>query len=231
MSTALILVGFTVFVLGLIALIRGRLGWARISTRKTAGLVMAAAFAVLLTGGALSPKPTPAATVRHVAPTTTPTPASTSTRAETTPPSTPPPTTPAPTSQSPVQAAPVQTTTTVALPTTQTVAQTTQTTQAVPAPAVVPRQVPTTPPAAPPAPPAATIAPPAPPPAAAGGGGGGGSCGPDSYLNSSGVCVPDPVAAPTAPPGATAHCRDGTYSFSQHRSGTCSGHGGVAAFL
>jgi len=228
MSTALILVGFTVFVLGLIALIRGRLGWARISTRKTAGLVMAAAFAVLLTGGALSPTPTPtpAATVRHVAPTTTPTPAPTSTRAETTPPSTPPPTTPAPTSQSPVQAAPVQTTTTVALPTTQTVAPTPQTTQAVPAPAIVPRQAAPTPP---PAPPAATIAPPAPPPPPAGGGGG--SCGPDSYLNSSGVCVPDPVAAPTAPPGATAHCRDGTYSFSQHRSGTCSGHGGVAAFL
>ena len=45
MSTALILVGSTVFVLGLIALIRGRIDWARISTRKTAGLVMAAAFA------------------------------------------------------------------------------------------------------------------------------------------------------------------------------------------
>ncbi|MBN3726650.1 DUF3761 domain-containing protein [Burkholderia sp. Ac-20379] len=30
------------------------------------------------------------------------------------------------------------------------------------------------------------------------------------------------------PAGATAHCRDGTYSFSRHRSGTCSRHGGVA---
>jgi len=212
MSTALIMVGFTIFVLGLIALIRGRLGWARISTRKTAGLVMAAAFAVLLTGGALAPTPTPAATVRHVAPTTTPTSAPTSTPPTTTT------STPSPTSQTPVQAAPVQTTTTV-LPTTQAVAQTTP---VVPAPAVVPRQAATTPP---PAPPASTIAPPAPPPD------GGGSCGADSYLNSSGVCVPDPVAAPAAPPRATAHCRDGTYSFSQHRSGTCSGHGGVAAFL
>src|SRR3989449_5751163 len=36
----------------------------------------------------------------------------------------------------------------------------------------------------------------------------------------------------TSPPtGATARCRDGTYSFSRHRSGTCSHHGGVAAWL
>ncbi len=39
-------------------------------------------------------------------------------------------------------------------------------------------------------------------------------------------------AAPSAPPpGATAVCRDGTYSFSQHHSGTCSHHGGVAKWL
>ncbi len=36
-------------------------------------------------------------------------------------------------------------------------------------------------------------------------------------------------AAP--PPGATALCRDGTYSFSQTHSGTCSHHGGVAQWL
>jgi len=30
------------------------------------------------------------------------------------------------------------------------------------------------------------------------------------------------------PNGATAKCRDNTYSFSAHRSGTCSRHGGVA---
>ena len=35
----------------------------------------------------------------------------------------------------------------------------------------------------------------------------------------------------SAPPGATARCRDGTYSFSQHHSGTCSHHGGVAKWL
>jgi len=38
-------------------------------------------------------------------------------------------------------------------------------------------------------------------------------------------------ASTSAPPGATARCRDGTYSFSQHHSGTCSHHGGVAVWL
>src|SRR6516165_9521717 len=38
-------------------------------------------------------------------------------------------------------------------------------------------------------------------------------------------------ASSTPPPGATALCRDGTYSFSRHRSGTCSHHGGVARWL
>lgn len=40
-----------------------------------------------------------------------------------------------------------------------------------------------------------------------------------------------PVRARTAPAGATARCRDGTYSFSQNRRGTCSHHGGVAEWL
>lgn len=38
-------------------------------------------------------------------------------------------------------------------------------------------------------------------------------------------------ASSAAPVGATAQCRDGTYSYSQHRSGTCSDHGGVATWL
>jgi uncharacterized protein DUF3761 len=41
---------------------------------------------------------------------------------------------------------------------------------------------------------------------------------------------PPPPPAPTseaAPAGATAICNDGTYSYSQHHSGTCSHHGGV----
>jgi Protein of unknown function (DUF3761) len=33
------------------------------------------------------------------------------------------------------------------------------------------------------------------------------------------------------PAGATAECRDGSYSFSQHRRGTCSHHGGVSRWL
>ena len=48
------------------------------------------------------------------------------------------------------------------------------------------------------------------------------------YKNSSGKCVKRPVTSPSKPKGATAKCKDGTYSFSQHRSGTCSGHRGVA---
>ena len=41
-----------------------------------------------------------------------------------------------------------------------------------------------------------------------------------------------PQAAPELPYGAaTAICRDGTLSYSQHRQGTCSWHGGVATWL
>lgn len=48
------------------------------------------------------------------------------------------------------------------------------------------------------------------------------------YENSSGNCVHRPSSSPR---GATAQCRDRTYSYSQHRSGTCSGHGGVYRWL
>jgi hypothetical protein len=53
------------------------------------------------------------------------------------------------------------------------------------------------------------------------------------YINSSGHCVhrPEAVTRSSAPAGATAQCKDGDYSFSQHRTGTCSGHGGVANWL
>ncbi len=56
-------------------------------------------------------------------------------------------------------------------------------------------------------------------------------CEGDYYVNSNGQCVHRPVTAPGPPTGATAQCRDGTYSFSQHRQGTCSSHGGVARWL
>ena len=53
-------------------------------------------------------------------------------------------------------------------------------------------------------------------------------CGADYYRNSDGNCVHRPSADPA---GATAKCKDGTYSYSQHRQGTCSGHGGVLVWL
>jgi|SRR5579859_4505282 len=58
-------------------------------------------------------------------------------------------------------------------------------------------------------------------------------CGAVYYVNSSGVCVHRPVKSQGSggPAGATAQCRDGSYSFSQHRRGTCSHHGGVAKWL
>jgi hypothetical protein len=59
----------------------------------------------------------------------------------------------------------------------------------------------------------------------------GGSCPSGYYRNSSGHCVHRPVTTPSAPPGATAQCVDGTYSFSEHASGTCSHHGGVARWI
>lgn len=45
------------------------------------------------------------------------------------------------------------------------------------------------------------------------------------------VSVSAAAALAAPPPGATAQCRDGTYSYSQHRSGTCSYHGGVAVWV
>jgi hypothetical protein len=67
-------------------------------------------------------------------------------------------------------------------------------------------------------------------------------CGAGYYENSDGQCIRDPSSglppggAPGLvgggpPPGATAICRDGDYSFSTHHSGTCSGHGGVKQWL
>ncbi len=51
------------------------------------------------------------------------------------------------------------------------------------------------------------------------------------YTNVDGNTVHSPAYSNSVPSGASAQCRDGTYSFSQHRSGTCSGHGGVARWL
>jgi len=53
------------------------------------------------------------------------------------------------------------------------------------------------------------------------------------YTNVSGNTVHSPAYTidDNVPAGASAQCRDGTYSFSQHHSGTCSHHGGVARWL
>jgi resuscitation-promoting factor RpfB len=52
-----------------------------------------------------------------------------------------------------------------------------------------------------------------------------------TYVNSQGQRVPRPENCSAPPKGATAQCRDGSYSFSQSRRGTCSHHGGVAKWL
>lgn len=45
------------------------------------------------------------------------------------------------------------------------------------------------------------------------------------------VSAASTLSAQTTPAGATAVCRDSTYSFSAHRRGTCSHHGGVARWV
>jgi hypothetical protein len=45
------------------------------------------------------------------------------------------------------------------------------------------------------------------------------------------VAVAPQPTTPSAPAGATAICNDGTFSYSKHRSGTCSHHGGVAVWF
>src|ERR1700758_1423754 len=52
-----------------------------------------------------------------------------------------------------------------------------------------------------------------------------------TYVNSKGQTVKRPENCSAAPQGATAQCRDGTYSFSRSRRGTCSHHGGVTKWL
>jgi hypothetical protein len=53
------------------------------------------------------------------------------------------------------------------------------------------------------------------------------------YRNVDGVVVHAPAHTDTGatPAGASAQCRDGSFSFSAHRRGTCSHHGGVARWL
>lgn len=52
-----------------------------------------------------------------------------------------------------------------------------------------------------------------------------------TYVNKQGQTVERPETCSGPPTGATAQCRDGSYSFSRSRSGTCSHHGGVSKWL
>src|SRR5262249_51919687 len=52
-----------------------------------------------------------------------------------------------------------------------------------------------------------------------------------TYVNPQGQSVKRPEDCSAAPQGATAQCRDGSYSFSTNRRGTCSHHRGVAKWL
>ncbi len=54
----------------------------------------------------------------------------------------------------------------------------------------------------------------------------------DSYVNKFGKQVHSPAHSKHGTPhAASAKCRDGTYSFSKHHSGTCSRHKGVDEWL
>jgi hypothetical protein len=55
--------------------------------------------------------------------------------------------------------------------------------------------------------------------------------GSDYYTNVNGHSVHRPMASQSRPSGATARCRDSTWSFSENHRGTCSHHGGVASWL
>jgi hypothetical protein len=55
--------------------------------------------------------------------------------------------------------------------------------------------------------------------------------GPDYYTSRSGHEVHRPEGYTEEATGATERCRDGSWSFSEHRSGTRSHHGGVARWL
>jgi hypothetical protein len=120
--------------------------------------------------------------------------------------------TPPATTVRPTSTAPATAPTTTALPTPTTT---------VPAPATTGAN-----PMRPGAPPIPTTARPAPPPPAATP-----TCANGSYVNADGNAVCRPQSGPVAPPGATARCKDGTWSSSQNRRGTCSSHGGVAEWL
>ena len=56
------------------------------------------------------------------------------------------------------------------------------------------------------------------------------ACNHGSYVNSSGRTVHSPSCGGAGEGTPHAVCRDGSISYSEHRLGTCSRHGGVASW-
>ena len=54
---------------------------------------------------------------------------------------------------------------------------------------------------------------------------------PQPVGNTAETAAKAPVVAGAMPAGATAKCKDGSFSMAAHHSGACSHHGGVATFL
>jgi len=96
LAVVVILLALALLVMAVLGLVRGRVGWLRIRSRRQAALALAGSFALLIAGGALAPavpKPRPAAgsALPRAAPTSQPVPtppATTTSRAQTLPPST-----------------------------------------------------------------------------------------------------------------------------------------------
>ncbi len=72
MGAVLVLLGFAALIISLVALVKGRLGWARIQDRRTGAKVLGGSLAALLVGGLLTPASatSPAVPASSVPPTT-----------------------------------------------------------------------------------------------------------------------------------------------------------------
>jgi len=53
----------------------------------------------------------------------------------------------------------------------------------------------------------------------------------DYYINVNGHRVHRPMHADSFPDGAAGECKDGSFTFSEHKRGACSGHGGVRSWV
>lgn len=219
MGAVLVLVAVFLIGVAIAGLIRGRLPWTRvIATRRDAVVALVVGFALFALGGALLPAETeqePAAAVAAPGPSSTvaaPIPSSV--------PSASPSSTPSP------SVTPTATTTPSAAPTTASPLPTASVERESGRLEATRKYVP---PVSAYAEPRGSNGSVTGRTSAGSSSSGGGST--DTYTNVDGNEVQRPTHASTAPDGASAQCRDDTYSFSQNRRGTCSGHGGVARWL